>query len=63
MAAFDVTSHKTAATPSVRFHLFVRMQGKKVVRSTVILEMQAAWNLPSTTVSTVTVVQLPCQLN
>jgi len=43
--------------------LFVRTQGKKVVSSTVILEMQTAWNLPSTTVSTVTVAQLPCQLN
>jgi len=31
------------------------MQGKKVVSSTVILEMQAAWNLPSSTASTVTV--------
>jgi len=38
------------------------MKGKKVVSSTVILETQAAWNLPST-VSTVPVVQLPCQLN
>jgi len=33
----------------------------KVVGSAVILETQAAWNLPSTTVSTVAVVQLPCQ--
>jgi len=41
----------------------IRLQGKKVVSSTVILEMQAAWHLPSTTVSTVTVAQLPCQLN
>jgi len=31
------------------------MQGKKLVSSTVILEMQAAWNLPSSTASTVTV--------
>jgi len=31
------------------------MQGKKVVSSTVILEMQAAWNLPSSTALTVTV--------
>ena len=35
--------------------IFVEMQGKKVVSSTVILEMQAAWNLPSSTASTVTV--------
>jgi len=35
--------------------IFVEMQGKKVVGSTVILEMQAAWNLPSSTTSTVTV--------
>ena len=42
----------------------IRLQGKKVVSSTVILETQAAWHLPSTTVSTVTVAQLPaCQLN
>ena len=34
------------------------MQGKKVVSSMVILEMQAAWNLPSTIASTVTVVQI-----
>ena len=38
------------------------MKGKKVVSSTVILETQAAWNVPSTA-STVPVVQLPCQLN
>jgi len=54
---FDVTDRKTTTIPSVAFQL----QGKKVVRSRVILEMQAAWNLPSTTVSTVTVVQLPCR--
>jgi len=35
----------------------IRVQGKKVVSSTVILETQAAWHLPSTTVSTDTVVQ------
>jgi len=29
----------------------------------VILETQAAWHLPSITVSTFTVAQLPCQLN
>jgi len=39
------------------------MQGEKVVSSTVILEIQAARNLPSTTVSTVAVAQLPCRLN
>ena len=41
------------------------MHGKKVVSSTVILEMQAAWNLPSTTVSTVAVAQftMPIKLS
>ena len=29
---------------------------------TVILEMQAAWNLPSATVPTIAVAQLPCML-
>ena len=43
--------------------LLIRLQGKKVVSSTVILEMQAAWHLPSTTVSNFTEAQLPCQLN
>jgi len=38
---------------------FVRMQGKKVVSSIVILETQAAWNLPSTIASIVSVLQLP----
>jgi len=42
---------------------FIRMHGKKIVSCTAILEMQAAWNLPSTSVSIITVVQLPCQLN
>ena len=51
------------ATPLSHSVLFVRMYGKEVVSSIVILEMQAAGNLPSTTVSTVTVAQLPCQLN
>ena len=41
----------------------IRLQGKKVVSSTVILETQAGWHLPSTTVSTVAVAQLPCRLN
>ena len=39
---------------------FVRMQGKKVGSSTMILEIQAAWNLLSN-VSVVALVQLPCQ--
>jgi len=39
------------------------MYGKEVVSSIVILKTQAARNLPSTTVSTVTVAQLPCRLN
>ena len=62
-AAFDATAVNIRNTPhSVSF---IRMQGKKVVSSIVILEMQAAGNLPSTstTVSTVAVVQLPCRLN
>jgi len=46
-AAFDVTDRKTTTIPSVAF----RLQGKEVVRSRVILETQAAWNLPSTTVN------------
>jgi len=45
------------------FLSLIRLQGKKVVSSTVILETQAAWHLPSITVSTVTVAQLPFQLN
>ena len=50
-AAFDVTGRKTSATLSDK------------VSSAVIFETQAAWHLPSTTVSTVTVAQLPCRLN
>ena len=34
------------------YSVIIAMQGKKV-SSTVILEMQAAWNLPSSTASTV----------
>jgi len=41
----------------IYFVSLIRPQGKEVVRSTVILEMQAAWNLPSTTVSTFAVVK------
>ena len=37
--------------PLLYFVIFAEMQGKKVV----ILEMQATWNLPSSTASTVTV--------
>jgi len=39
------------------------MHAKKGVGSTGILEMQAAWSLPTTTVSTVAVAQLLCRLN
>ena len=56
-AAFDVTGRKSTETPSV---IFIRLHGKKVVISTVVLEMQAA---RSTTVSTVAVAQLPCRLD
>ena len=45
------------------FVSLIRLKVKKVGSSTVILETQAAWNLPSTTVSTVAVAQLPCRLN
>ena len=41
----------------------IRLQGKKVVSSTVILVMLGAWHLPSTAVSIFTVAQLSCQLN
>ena len=41
--------------PLLYFVIFAEMQGKKVVGSTGILEMQATWNLPSSTASTVTV--------
>jgi len=40
--------------------LFIRMHDKKEVCSTVMLDMPAVWHLPSTTESTVAVVQLPC---
>jgi len=62
-AAFDVTGRKTFATLSVILRSLIRLQGKKVVSSTVILETPAAWSLQSTTVSTVAVAQLPCRLN
>ena len=42
---------------------FIRLHSKKVTISTVILEMQAARNLQSTTVSTVAVARLPCRLD
>ena len=41
----------------------IRLHGKKAVISTVISETQAARNLRSTTVSTITVAQLPCRLD
>ena len=65
-AAFDVTGRKTTETSSVIFrfsHKTAYAHGKKAVISTVILETQAARNLRSTTVSTITVVQLPCRLD
>jgi len=63
MAAFDVTGRRTCVTPAVRFHFIFKNAWQEVVSSTVTLETQAAWNLPSTTVSTVSVAQLPYQLN
>ena len=59
-AAFDVTGRKTSATLSVIFRFAHKTARQEIVSSTVILEMQAAWNLPSTTVSTFAVAQLPC---
>jgi len=50
-------------TPSVIFPFICKNAWQAIVSSTVILEMQAAWNLPSATVLVVAVVQLPCQLN
>ena len=41
----------------------IRLHGKKAVISTVISETQAARNLRSTTVSTITEAQLPCRLD
>jgi len=44
---FNITSHKTSATLSIIYMYsvsFIRMQDKKIVSSTVILEMQAAWS-------------------
>jgi len=42
-AAFDVTGHKHPQHPLLWYVLFIRIQGKKVVSSTVILEAQAAY--------------------
>ena len=49
--------------PPLHSVFFVRLQRKEVVSSTVILEMQATWISPSTTVSTVAIAQLQCRLN
>jgi len=46
--------------PLLHSILFIRLQSKKAVSSTVTSEMQAAWNLISTTVSIVIVARLPC---
>ena len=62
-AAFDVTGRKTFATLSVILRFAHKIARQEIVSSTVILEMQTAWNLRSTTVSTVAVAQLPCRLN
>ena len=62
-AVFDVTGRKTSATLSVILHFAHKTARQEIVSSTVILEMQAAWHLPSTTVSTFAVAQLPWRLN
>jgi len=49
--AFDFIGHKASTTPSVIF----RYMAKKYSD----LGTQRAWHLPSTTVSTITVAQLP----
>ena len=54
---------KLLKRPPLYSFSFIRLHGKKVVISTVILETQAACNLRSTTVSTVAVAQLPCRLD
>ena len=54
---------KQPKRPPIYSVSFIRVYGKKVVMSTVILETQAARNLRSTTVSTVAVAQLPCRLD
>ena len=59
-AAFDIIGRKISATPSTIFRFIRKNAGKKVVSST---EMQAAQNLPSSVVSTITPEQLPCRLN
>ena len=51
-AAFDVTGRKTSATLSAIFRFAHKTARQEVVSSTVILETQAAWHLPSTNVST-----------
>ena len=61
-AAFDVTGRKILQHPPLYSILSIRMNGKKVVSSTVIFKMRTARNLPSTTVSAVAVAQFPCQL-
>ena len=59
-AVFDITTAKHPQHPPLYYVPFIRPQGKKAVCSTVILETQATWNLPSTTVSVVVVAQLSC---
>jgi len=43
VAAFAIIGHKRTTIPSVTVHFILKLHGKKVC-STVILEMQAAWN-------------------
>jgi len=54
-AAFDITGCKTSATSSVILWFTHTSAWQKI---TVILEMQAAWNLPSATVPTSAVTML-----
>ena len=54
---------KQPKRPSLYSVSLIRLHGKKAVISTVISETQAARNLRSTTVSTITIAQLPCRLD
>jgi len=63
VVTFDITGRKASATrtSSLLYSvLFVRMHAKKVVTSTVILHHLRSARSLRTTVSTVTVAQLPC---
>jgi len=59
-AAFEVTGRKISATLSDILRFAHKTARQESISSTVILETRGAWNLRSTTVSTVAVAQLPC---